>query len=271
MVELRCPECLTASESADPGATGWDCPCGCSYGLRRCSACGAVSPVSSLHKRGQPWTCVWCKAPNDGYTRRHDPAAVTVAELAHDPGRQGPGSTWEPPAISAQSAALPSMVAFRRSPMRWLIVVLFSATPGLIFLSGLGVSSTHGWEKFANGAALLAFVAFGIRIAKLGIFAGPEQIVVVNYFRTYRIGWAEVVGFEAPPTYGTLRHSGLRIHLTDGRLVSATLYQRGAWDVGTAAGSVVRELERLRQQHADGQVVTPPAADGPVPGQSAIL
>lgn len=41
-----------------------------------------VSHVSSLQKRGEPWTCVWCRVPNDGYTDRKDPATATLAELA---------------------------------------------------------------------------------------------------------------------------------------------------------------------------------------------
>lgn len=41
-----------------------------------------VSHVSSLQKRDEPWTCVWCRVPNDGYTDRKDPATATLAELA---------------------------------------------------------------------------------------------------------------------------------------------------------------------------------------------
>lgn len=87
--EVQCPECLAVSHPADPYANGWDCPCGCSYNLRRCSACGAVSPVSTLQRRNQPWHCVWCKAANEGYTSRGDPAAATLADLAADMGSHG--------------------------------------------------------------------------------------------------------------------------------------------------------------------------------------
>ncbi len=96
----------------------------------------------------------------------------------------------------------------------------------------------------------------------MGIFAGPGHVVVRNYFRTYRIAWAEISGFEEPPPYGTFRKAGLRIHLSDGRLISATLYGRSGVDSGKAARKVVGELEQLRRQRtgdhgADPQLPTP--------------
>jgi hypothetical protein len=126
-------------------------------------------------------------------------------------------------------------------------VLLTSVIPGLVFLSGALVSSTHGWEKIANGAAVLAFAILGVRTARLGIFAGSGQLLVRDYFRTYQIGWPEIARFEMPPRYGTWRNTGIRIHLTDGRLISATLYRRGRLDSGRAARTVVQELERLRR------------------------
>jgi uncharacterized protein YbjQ (UPF0145 family) len=39
-------------------------------------------PVSQRH--GEPWSCVWCHAVNDGFGGRNDPAAVAVADLAAD-------------------------------------------------------------------------------------------------------------------------------------------------------------------------------------------
>jgi Bacterial PH domain len=137
------------------------------------------------------------------------------------------------------------MVAFRRSSARLWIVLLTSVVPGLVFLSGALVNSTHGWEKIGNGAAVLGFAVLGVRTARLGIFAGPERLVVRDYFRTYQIGWPEIASFEMPPRYGTWRKSGLRIHLIDGQLISATLYRRGRLDSGGAARTVVEELDRL--------------------------
>jgi Bacterial PH domain len=155
-------------------------------------------------------------------------------------------------------------VAFRRSSARWWIVLLTSVVPGLVFLSGALVNGTHGWEKIANGAAVLAFAILGVRTARLGIFAGPEQLVVRDYFRTYQIGWPEIASFEMPPRYGTWRKTGLRIHLIDGRLISATLYQRGRLDSGRAAHTVAQELDRLcRHNIGDRPVHLQPPATAP--------
>lgn len=89
VIEVQCRECLAITRPSDPGATHWDCPCGSSYVLRRCSSCGAVSHVSSLQRRGEPWNCVWCNASNSGFTPRNDPAIATLADLAADMASHG--------------------------------------------------------------------------------------------------------------------------------------------------------------------------------------
>jgi hypothetical protein len=133
----------------------------------------------------------------------------------------------------------------------------------LVFFSGMVADTTHGWEKVGSGAA---FLVLAIRIASMGIFAGPDQLVVRDYFRTYRIGWQEISGFEQPPPYGTWRKAGLQIRLSDGRVISATLYGRGGVDSGHAASVAAEKLEQLRRQHmgdysADRQLPTPPPGD----------
>ncbi len=82
--EVQCPKCLTISRAADPGATQWDCPCGTSYNLRRCSACRVVSHVPALQQRNEPRYCTWCQTTNRGYSPRNDPATATLADLATD-------------------------------------------------------------------------------------------------------------------------------------------------------------------------------------------
>jgi uncharacterized protein YbjQ (UPF0145 family) len=84
IVQVQCPKCLTISQASDPGGTRWDCPCGTSYNLRRCSACRVVSHVPSLQQRNEPWYCTWCEATNRGYSPRNDPATATLADLAAD-------------------------------------------------------------------------------------------------------------------------------------------------------------------------------------------
>jgi hypothetical protein len=133
------------------------------------------------------------------------------------------------------------------------MVFLTGAVPGLVFLSGVLVNSTHSWEKATSGAAVLAFAVVGVCGARLGIFASSGELVVRDYFRTYRIRWPEIAFFEMPPRYGTRRKTGLRIHLTDGRLISATLYGRNVLGSGRAACNVIRELDKLRRQHTGDQ------------------
>jgi uncharacterized protein YbjQ (UPF0145 family) len=90
MVNVQCRACLAVSEQRNPGATRWDCgPCGGSYVLRRCSACGVVSDVSALQRQGEPWNCVWCQAPNSGFSGRKDPAEATLSDLAASMVRNG--------------------------------------------------------------------------------------------------------------------------------------------------------------------------------------
>ncbi len=138
-------------------------------------------------------------------------------------------------------------MAFRRTPVRLFLILLLSVGPGVIFLAGAGSPTTHGWEKVASATVVLAFAILGIRIAMTGIFAGPEQVIVRNYFRTYRVGWAEIPGFD-PPHYVGRGQNGLGICLTDGAMIRATLFALGRGDRGIAASQVIQELEWLRGQ-----------------------
>jgi len=135
--------------------------------------------------------------------------------------------------------------------MRWWLVLLTSVVPGFVFLSGVLVNTTHGWEKIADGAVVLAFAIFGVRTARLAIVARPDQLVVRDFFRTYRARWSEIASFELPPPYGTWRKAGLRIRLVDGRLISATLYAQNRFNTGRrSTRAVVQELNRLLQQNS---------------------
>ena len=89
VIRIQCPKCLIISKVSRPDADRWDCPCGLSYNLRRCSACGVVSNVISMQQQHELWNCTWCRAPNRGYTRRNDPATAAVADLAADMASHG--------------------------------------------------------------------------------------------------------------------------------------------------------------------------------------
>lgn len=84
MVDVKCLSCQRISSSLAGSRHRWDCACGSSYVLRRCSACEVVSQVSSLHRSGHLWQCMWCGARNSGFSIRNDPADATLDDLAAD-------------------------------------------------------------------------------------------------------------------------------------------------------------------------------------------
>ncbi|MGH3231224.1 MAG: YbjQ family protein [Streptosporangiaceae bacterium] len=45
--------------------------------------------MNSLQQSGEPWDCMWCRAPNSGFVVRRDPAEATVGDLAADMARHG--------------------------------------------------------------------------------------------------------------------------------------------------------------------------------------
>lgn len=104
---LQCVTCLDTKDVPDSAATAWQCACGRSYAFRRCSACHAVTQVSMLQRRDQPWECQWCRAPNTGFSRLNDPDAATVADFIADMTRHGRGYLPKP---------------HRQEPVRMLIV-----------------------------------------------------------------------------------------------------------------------------------------------------
>jgi uncharacterized protein YbjQ (UPF0145 family) len=89
ITEVQCPRCLYIGQEPNRGAPRWDCPCGYSFYFRRCTSCRIVSLVASIQRRGEPWHCTWCNAPNQGFTSRNDPAAATVGDLAVDMASHG--------------------------------------------------------------------------------------------------------------------------------------------------------------------------------------
>lgn len=148
--------------------------------------------------------------------------------------------------VSSNPDQPPSLkVTFRRPLLTLLYVVALSVVPGVIFLSGVMVTSTHGLEKAGNGVAVLVCVALGIRLAGLGVVADDDRIVVRNIFRTHRIRWPEITRFEEEQQ--VFLRKGPRIHLIDGRFVAVTIYAKGETE-GRPARRLIQELAtRWRQ------------------------
>jgi hypothetical protein len=104
-----------------------------------------------------------------------------------------------------------------------------------------------GW-RITEPVASFVLVCLGVRCWRLAIVAGPDHLVVRNYFRTVRISWQNIAGFEPPPPYATLGKSGLKIRLTDGRVIAATAGGRTQYDTGRVQAALMRELEELRRR-----------------------
>jgi hypothetical protein len=143
-------------------------------------------------------------------------------------------------------------VAFRRPIPQGLMIALVTVL-ALVFLSGLAAGNADGLQWVLAGVGLSAGVILIVRIARMGVFAEHQWLVVRNLFVSYKIAWSQIARFEMPPPYGTLRKTGLRICLQDDRLISARLYSRGGIDqfadvTGCSSGRVIEELRRLQQE-----------------------
>ena len=120
MTQVQCLRCQRITEQDNPRATSWDCACGSSYVLRRCPACRKVSQVTSLQRNGQPWDCMWCHAPNDGFVSRNDPRAATIADLGADMAKHGL-------AFTPKASAAPADTTPDTQP---ILIVTMNEVPG---------------------------------------------------------------------------------------------------------------------------------------------
>jgi uncharacterized protein YbjQ (UPF0145 family) len=151
-VQIQCPGCLTISTSAKLSASFWDCQCGYSYHLRRCSECGVVSHVISLQKRGEPWECTWCKAPNHGFASRNDPATATLADLAADMAERGLEFTARPSRQQPAPDKTPMLIVTTNEVPGYRIVRVHGDVFGLI---------VRARNYFSNIGAQLRTIAGG--------------------------------------------------------------------------------------------------------------
>jgi uncharacterized protein YbjQ (UPF0145 family) len=144
-VELQCPSCKTVSVSSDLGATFWNCRCGSSYYLRRCSECHAVSHVPYIQRDGEPWQCVWCHTGNGGYRQHGDPAAAVLGDLATD--------------MASRGLEIPGV-----QPSRPLLIVTTNEIPGY------RIAKVHG---DVLGVTVRARNTFGARLQTLLVGEAP--------------------------------------------------------------------------------------------------
>lgn len=150
-------------------------------------------------------------------------------------------------------------VSFRRSFSRWW---LFGCTSvfALVGLSGIPESSHEGGyydtdsafvvgSRLFYGTMALVSIFLMIRIARMGIFADDTGLTIRNVFRTHRVEWGEVLGFERPATYGRMRRAGLKVMLRDRPPVYVVLYSAGPFNKAGFADETIARLESLRLAH----------------------
>src|SRR5215469_6129123 len=132
---------------------------------------------------------------------------------------------------------------------RRLVMIMF----GLLFLGGLRAAAD--WAKIPCVAISLALGLYGVRTIMLGVFADADRLVVRNYFSTHQIRWPEIERFEyqGSSEAGSWRKSGLKIHLSDGRLISVSAYSPiHFYDSASAGHQALEKLEALRQALSGG-------------------
>lgn len=142
-----------------------------------------------------------------------------------------------------QSDKAPGPVLEFHRPGRKLALELPSAAFGLLFL---GMTLSGGVLWWARVLAGLAFVALAIlmwRVAGLGIYAGPGDLVIRNLRNTHRIRWHQVEDI----CVGTLpgQEVGLLVRLKEGSQVSATLYDSRVFRSYQPRRQVVAQLSEL--------------------------
>ena len=153
VAEVKCSRCQSRSIRNDSTAKSWDCSCGSAYVLRRCAACGIVSQVSSLQRNGEPWDCMWCEAPNSGFTMRRDPAEATLGDLAADMAQHG--------------LAFSPVAALEPADTTPVLIVTMNEIPGY------RITAVHG-DVF--GLVVRARNAFSNLGAQLRTVAGGEVV-----------------------------------------------------------------------------------------------
>ena len=118
-----------------------------------------------------------------------------------------------------------------------------------------------GYRIVWSVLAVIVFIIM-IRWFRMGILATPSRLIVRNVFKTFRIPWADITGFERPASYGLWRNAGLQIRLQDGSTRYAALYAAGPFNRPTFAEGVLDELRQLHERFAGpSSTVTPPAYD----------
>lgn len=133
--------------------------------------------------------------------------------------------------VPDESACRLEPVSFRRTGPR-IVLVFFVSVFGLVFLvmalppePADTVNPSPIWLRAAMGGLAVGTGWLVVRIVRSGIFADTHGVIFRNSLCTWRLHWDEIVRFEPPKAYGTLRNAGLSARLKDGSEVASSLYQ----------------------------------------------
>lgn len=119
----------------------------------------------------------------------------------------------------------PEEASFRRSLSRWWLAACIS---GFALVGWAGVpESSHDGGYYATDSPFIVgsrvfyglmgilSLFFMVKVARMGVFADRDGLIIRNVFRTHRIDWSDIAGFERPAPYGRLRDAGLKVVLLD--------------------------------------------------------
>jgi hypothetical protein len=144
-------------------------------------------------------------------------------------------------------------VPFRYAWSRWVQVGFWSFT--FVLLLGAMFASFDGalWLQISQRAACsvgcVALLWLMVRLARMGAFTSDDGVEFRNVLHTERASWDEIDRFEPPPPYGTIRKSGLRAQLVDGRTLSASGIARGPLEGPGSAQAATDYLNELLSRH----------------------
>lgn len=163
---------------------------------------------------------------------------------------------------------------FRRTPYRMFVAACIGSFVAIGLIRSIasggdagaqrvsGVGDLPGLVSAWGAIALVALVAL-VAWVRLGVVARQSGLTIRNLVRREHVGWDAIDRFERPAPYGSTRHTGLQIHMRDGRVIHAFLYSAGPFNRPEFADAVITELEALRQRMAASDRETETGSESP--------
>ncbi len=197
-------------------------------------------------------------------------ARVHHVEHARGAGHDSAGDTLNGPAAGTDQEdaitplpqpelSLPQRLpaTFSRPGTKATVLLTVGIVPLLLLVAALRPSG-FWWTRLIAGLVVLAAGVVIARIVLVAIVAKPDRLVIRNLRNTHRIPWSQVAEiFETPPPPPSVyrdnplyrREIDLLVGLTDGSVISATLYSHRLFqDDHSSRKEVIDRLNELRRQ-----------------------